>query len=494
MSVARDRLLAFRRSLPHTPKLERQTVRARGLAFAVFSTPPVGNATPVVCINGGMIVDHAMLWPALSPLAEARQVILYDQRGRGASEAPSDPLAARISDDVADLAALRRALGIRRWDLLGQSWGGGIAQLTAAEDAAGTRRLVLVDSVGPTNAWMGPLRTEVLARSSAEDRAVLLEADDAALATPNPAVHLAHLRAAYPAWFVDREFASTFPLPKTASPTGTAVLAQLRRDGYDWRDRVQLIAAPTLVVHGEGDAISPSVARELATIIPHTKRDSGFPTPGTSPSGSPRNPSLQLFQHFLRRSLMRQRMRFTVTVVLGLGGALALAHPGRNAPAPPPHPPRLALPTLVWIQPRSDMHDWRDADVDQARRAFAAWSGITPSIYFLHTSDSARATVRVWWSRSLSRSGEWRIATHPRSSLGRVTDASIELALHHRDGQPLDGNAIRALAMHEVGHLLGLGHSRDATSIMAPTVRVQVLSHGDSTGLLRLFAPAVGEP
>ena len=36
--------VAFRRSLPRTPRLTRQTVRARGIDFAVFSSPPVGDA------------------------------------------------------------------------------------------------------------------------------------------------------------------------------------------------------------------------------------------------------------------------------------------------------------------------------------------------------------------------------------------------------------------------------------------------------------------
>jgi len=76
-----------------------------------------------------MLYDHSMLWPALSPLAEHRQVILYDQRGRGASSAPTDPSAASIEDDALDVAAIRRALGIRKWDVLGHSWGGGIAML-----------------------------------------------------------------------------------------------------------------------------------------------------------------------------------------------------------------------------------------------------------------------------------------------------------------------------------------------------------------------------
>src|SRR3569833_4335974 len=93
-------------------------VRARGLTFAVFSTPPVSSAPPVVCINGGMLYDHSMLWPALSPLATKRQVILYDQRGRGASRAPADPSQATIGDDAADVAALRRAHGIRQREVL----------------------------------------------------------------------------------------------------------------------------------------------------------------------------------------------------------------------------------------------------------------------------------------------------------------------------------------------------------------------------------------
>src|SRR6185369_2527781 len=116
------------------------------------------------------LYDHSMLWPALSPLAIKRQVILYDQRGRGASTAPPNPADASIEDDAADVGALRRALGIRRWDVLGHSWGGGIAMLATAGDPGGVRKLVLVDAVGPTSEWMPPLRQNVLARLSGEQR------------------------------------------------------------------------------------------------------------------------------------------------------------------------------------------------------------------------------------------------------------------------------------------------------------------------------------
>ena len=124
-----------------------------------------GDELPLVCVNGGLLYDHTLLWPALSPLSARRQLVLYDQRGRGESEAPADPAAARIEDDAADLGALRRALGLRRWDVLGHSWGGAVAALGAAQDLAGTRRVVLVDGGGATSAWMAALRAAALERS-----------------------------------------------------------------------------------------------------------------------------------------------------------------------------------------------------------------------------------------------------------------------------------------------------------------------------------------
>src|SRR4051794_27885643 len=102
----RDELLAFRRSVGRTPALQRMTARVRGLDLAVWTSPPVESAPPLLLVNGGLLYDHALLWPSLSPFAAGRQVILYDQRGRGASEAPANPLAARIEDDAADVGAL----------------------------------------------------------------------------------------------------------------------------------------------------------------------------------------------------------------------------------------------------------------------------------------------------------------------------------------------------------------------------------------------------
>jgi proline iminopeptidase len=274
LPTAKERFVAFRRSLPRTPPLERQTVRTRGLAFAVFTTAPIETSElpPLLCINGGMLYDHAMLWPALSPLARGRQIILYDQRGRGASEAPRDPSTSSIDDDAADVSALRRALGIRRWDVLGHSWGGGIALLAAALDEAGTRRLVTVDSVGPTSEWMSPLRHAVTSRLTPNERVAFDRIPERALEEPDPELQAEYARAVYPAWFHDPELARSFAPPKVTSVTGAVILARLRRNGYDWRPKLRALSVPTLVIHGEDDALPSAVSTELGSLLPRAER------------------------------------------------------------------------------------------------------------------------------------------------------------------------------------------------------------------------------
>ena len=259
--------MAFRRGLPRPPRLTRQALHFRGLRFAVFTSPAVADAVPLVCINGGLLFSHQILWPALAPLARRRQLIFYDQRGRGESQAPPGARAARLEHDAGDVPALRQALGLSRWDVLGHSWGGGVAMLAAEQDQEATRRLVLVDAVGTTSDWLRDLVPSALPRLDAADRATLERIDTEALSTPDPAVHSAYSRAMYPAWFADRDLAALFSPPRSTSVTGAAISARIRREGYDWRPLLRGLRVPTIVIHGEADLLPVSLAEATAGTI-----------------------------------------------------------------------------------------------------------------------------------------------------------------------------------------------------------------------------------
>jgi proline iminopeptidase len=265
---ARERFLAFRRKQRKSPPLTQETVRARGLDFAIFKSPAVEGAMPLLCINGGLHFGHDVLWPALAPLSVKRQLIFFDQRGRGKSQTPPGARSARIEHDAGDVAPIREALGIERWNVFGHSWGGGIAMLATAQDQDAVNRLVVVDAVGATSDWLSRLHSGAIDRLSGEKREALEQLDPENLKVADIAAHAEYTSALYPAWFADREFGAIFSSPRADSPTGAAVASRLRREGYDWTSVIRTIRVPTLVVHGEDDLLDVSVAREIHELIP----------------------------------------------------------------------------------------------------------------------------------------------------------------------------------------------------------------------------------
>jgi proline iminopeptidase len=258
---------AFRRTQAAPPHLTRREVLVRGLTFAVYASQPVPDVPPLVCVNGGLLFDHKLLWPSLSPLAAGRQIILYDQRGRGRTQAPPGIRAARYEHDIGDLVALRTALGIDRWDIAGHSWGGGIAMMAAAQDPSAVRRLLLIDPVGPTSAWRGALIRNARARLTGERLAEFDAALEALRHDDSIVAHSRYAQALYPAWFHDVTFPDAFNSPRATSDTGASVATKLYRDGYDFTDALRGLATPTLLVHGRDDILPIEQSQQLSALL-----------------------------------------------------------------------------------------------------------------------------------------------------------------------------------------------------------------------------------
>ncbi len=153
-------------------------------------------------------------------------------------------------------------------------------------------------------------------------------------------------------------------------------------------------------------------------------------------------------------------------------------------------PERGGQPLHVWIQPIARLHDWTPTSVSIVRDAFIEWSESGIPLTFSFVLDSASADVHVSWIDRFNEpiSGKTLWSHDNRWS---ILEATIVLAVHHRTGELLDTAATRAIALHEVGHLIGLDHTADTTSIMTPRVRVKTLSPIDraTARLLYLLPP-----
>jgi pimeloyl-ACP methyl ester carboxylesterase len=102
-----------------------------------------GAGDPLVCLPGGPMLDSAY-FRDLGGLTAHRTLIRLDLRGTGASDAPADPATYRCDQQVADVEAVRRHLGLDRLDLLGHSAGANLACGYAAAHPDRVARLTLV--------------------------------------------------------------------------------------------------------------------------------------------------------------------------------------------------------------------------------------------------------------------------------------------------------------------------------------------------------------
>jgi pimeloyl-ACP methyl ester carboxylesterase len=212
-------------------------------------------ATTLVLIRG--LARSSSYWGPLLPLLAPRlRLLLVDNRGVGRSDARPPYSTRELADDI---AAVMDAAGVDRAHVFGMSLGGMIAQELALAHPSRIDRLVLgCTTPGGKRAKKTPLSSRIAMLGSAfgrHDRVfAMLASDDSLRARPEIRER----------WLA---LGKSERVPPRAL-LGQA-LAALRHDAFD---RVAQIAAPTLVITGDDDAIiDPENSRLLAAAIPNAR-------------------------------------------------------------------------------------------------------------------------------------------------------------------------------------------------------------------------------
>lgn len=135
--------------------------------------------------------------------------------------------------------------------------------------------------------------------------------------------------------------------------------------------------------------------------------------------------------------------------------------------------------------------NFQPAFLDAVRAAFQRWQDAGVPVRFEFDGDSSLAEVRFHWRIQFEgeRSGQTDLQWDDD---GHVTSGVITLATFDPKGQPLGVDDVRVMALHEIGHLLGLDHSPDPGDVMYAQPKVRDLSARDVATVLLLYDLAPG--
>ena len=202
------------------------------------------SAGPVVMLGSSLGTDHTMWSPLARELSDRFRVVAFDWRGHGLSPVPPGPY--RVGDLVGDVVGLADHLGLDTFAYVGLSLGGFVGQALAARHPDRVSALVLCC----TSAWFGD-------PAPWHERAARVRTENSTRWLREPLTER---------WFTP-EFTASDPevvnsllaMVEQTSPEGYAACAEAIA-GTDLRPELAAVTAPTLVISGSEDPVSPPEA------------------------------------------------------------------------------------------------------------------------------------------------------------------------------------------------------------------------------------------
>lgn len=237
-----------------------RTLAVRRVRVRVSERPAAGRyaAEPPLLLCNGIGASLEVLQPFVDGLHPHRGVVRFDVPGVGGSPLPPYPYA--IAGLASWVTAVMEGLGHPSFDVLGLSWGGGLAQQLAVQSRRHVRRVVLAAT--GTGWMMKPAHPSVLAKMMTPRRHL----DRGYAASIAADIYGGSMRT-HP-----ERGAALLHAATRAGPQRGYYYQLLAMSGWSSLPFLKLLRQPTLVMGGTDDPIIPVAnPRMQARLIPHAR-------------------------------------------------------------------------------------------------------------------------------------------------------------------------------------------------------------------------------
>lgn len=235
-----------------------RTISLDGHAVEIVEAGPTDSDEEPLMLVHGLDGSWRNFLETIPHFAESRRVVALDLPGFGSSPLPDWEISIPRYAEL--LAQLHQALGLDSSCLVGSSMGGLIAAETAISYPATVSRLLLAAPVGISNATLDLKPAIRFARTLSLLAPLGFRLRKASLLRPRLLSAafggvLRHPRELRPELLWEHYFGALGTAGKATTPGFMAAVAAVV--GYDIRDRLEQIAAPTQIVWGRDDKLVP---------------------------------------------------------------------------------------------------------------------------------------------------------------------------------------------------------------------------------------------
>lgn len=248
------------------PAQESQVIEADGnlLHYRIF-----GSGEPLLIINGGPGMSSEGFIPLAKELSAHNKVILYDQRGTGASKMVKvDTSSMKIDLLVKDLEILREHLEFEEWIILGHSFGGMLAYAYAAKYPERVKAMIQSSSGGMDLSLLSRLDLSA-ALTETERDSLSFYNQKIANGDSSPATQLKRAKFLAPAYVYDRKHIPVVAKRLTQGNRDINLLLwnDMREAGFDMKSKLRDFNQPVLILHGDQDIVNPKLSEQAHQLL-----------------------------------------------------------------------------------------------------------------------------------------------------------------------------------------------------------------------------------